>query len=178
MIKGKIKILVVEDEILDFQLLEHQINKILEDPYISHVSTFKQFKSSLENFIPDIIIADYKLNGFTGMDVLKYTQEYSPNTYFVFVTGTINDEEIAANTILNGASGFILKNNMLKIGEKLSPIFQKIIDNKKIVVLPKYKETLELIKGFIESANKSNEVHLENYKSMRESLEKFKKNMK
>lgn len=178
MIIDILKILIVEDNISDFMLIEHQINKVLEKPYISHVSSLEKFKASLVNFKPDIIISDYKLSGFTGMDVLEFAQKSTPSTCFIFVTGTINNEEVAANTILNGASGYILKKNMSKLSEKLLPIFEKIIENKKTLLSPQYQETVEAIKGFIDSASKSNDIHIKNYESMKKSLEKFKKEIR
>jgi len=175
MITETLKIIVVEDNVNDFTLIERQINKVLENSYILHVNSFEKFKASLVDFRPDIIISDYKLGGFTGMDVLDYVHENSPSTCFIFVTGTINNEEIAVNTILNGASGYILKKNISRLNEKLSPIFEKVIENRKAVLSQSHQE---IIRGFIDSANKSNEMHIESYENMRKSLEKFKKENK
>ena len=72
---------------------------------------------------PDIIISDYQLPSYTGMDVLEYAQKKSPMTAFIF--STIQDEEIAANTILNGASVYILKNTSIYLMKNYFRISKK-----------------------------------------------------
>lgn len=48
-----------------------------------------------------------------------------PQVPFVFVTGTLNDEEKVAQAVLRGASGYILKDNLKEIEERLNPIIQQ-----------------------------------------------------
>lgn len=82
------------------------------------------FVLALIHFFPDIILADYSLPSFSGLDALLIVREKSPTTPFIFVTGAVG-EEIAAETIINGASGFVLKSNLPKLSLIVKKIFQQ-----------------------------------------------------
>lgn len=175
MIEDKLKILIVEDETSHFKIIEHQIKKIVKDPDITHVETFDKFEKELKSIDPDMIICDYNLNTFTGLEVLLHVKEQNSKTYFVFVTGTISNKEIADNTILNGASGYILKNDINKLQNKLLPHFEEIVLRKRNAASNQYREMIDYMNNFVKSANKSNEEHIKNYLQMKKVLEEFKK---
>lgn len=174
MIKDKLKILIVEDDLSDYQLIVHQINKVLEQPVIEHATTYVDFTTILNNKHPDIILSDYGLTGFTGMDVLEYTMNNYLNKHLVFVTGTVNDEEIAANTILNGASGYILKKHMPILGQKLIPHFEAVIQYKKDIIKT-HTSTNEItdMKAYIEAALKNNQMHIDSFNEIKKALTEY-----
>ena len=130
MILGKVNILLIEDDLTDVTLIKRQIEKVISKPKVLHVSGFQEFIDAMELFKPDIIISDYQLKGFTGLEVLRYLQKSNNEIPFLFVTGTIHDEELAENTILTNADGYILKGNINQLHEKLDVYFQKILVNK------------------------------------------------
>ncbi|MBK8635250.1 MAG: response regulator [Saprospiraceae bacterium] len=68
---------------------------------------------------PHIVISDYNLPDCTGLDLLLYTKQHYPSVPFVFITGMLNDEEKTAEVILNGANGYILKQNVSTVGPKI-----------------------------------------------------------
>ena len=107
MIKTALKILLVEDYEIDADLITMQIHKIVENPEIKVVDNVEDCNNKLHNFVPDVVISDYNLPTCTGLDILKLVKKFDENLAFIFVTGTIDDDELAANTILSGASGFI-----------------------------------------------------------------------
>lgn len=175
MIKDKLKILIVEDDLSDYQLIVHQIRKVLEQPVIEHATTYLEFTTLLNSKLPDIILSDYGLTGFTGMNVLEYTMNNYANKHLVFVTGTVHDEEIAANTILNGASGYILKKHMQILAQKLKPHFETVIRRKK-EIRANHTNTADIsdIKAYINAALKNNEMHIESYNVIKQALTKYK----
>ena len=61
------------------------------------------------------------------MEVLRLSKEMDPKLPLIFITGTIDDEELAANTILAGASGYILKRNMKELDQRLKPLLKKVV---------------------------------------------------
>ncbi|MEZ4777143.1 MAG: response regulator [Bacteroidia bacterium] len=76
----------------------------------------KDFCDLLKTFAPDVILADYRLPQFSGMEALQATLTLNITQPFIFVTGTIG-EELAAAAILSGANGFVLKSNLDKLNE-------------------------------------------------------------
>lgn len=175
MIQENLKILLVEDNLEDAQLIEYHIKKIIKQPELIHVDTFEGFKNTLNCYNPDVIISDYKMNGFNGMEVLLYTKKNSLIHNFIFITGTVDDEELAAETILNGATGYILKKNLKSLHLKLLPYFQKIVESKKMVKLPiGHKEMFESMRAYIESAKRDNQAHWESFEEIKKTLNKYK----
>ncbi|PRP67649.1 response regulator [Nonlabens agnitus] len=130
MIKEPLKILIVEDSITDVALLQRQIKKCVQDPEIVVSDKIIQTRHAVKTFIPDVVFTDFQLVGFTGMEVIENVQEIYPNIPIIVVTGTLNDEELAAKTVLGGASGFLLKSNMSKLHERLEPMLTRILDEK------------------------------------------------
>ncbi len=127
MINKKFKILLIEDNPVDAQLIKIELGKILTAHEAVVVSKMIEVEEAIPFLKPDIILSDYNLNSFNGMDVLNLVNQLPYEIPLIFVTGTINDEEVAANTILNGASGYVLKNNITHLHERLLPHFEKLI---------------------------------------------------
>lgn len=129
MIKTPLRILLAEDHQTDAELITYHLSQIVEKLEIKVVDNLALFSQELQNFIPDVIISDYNLPTCTGLDILKTTKDFDPNLPFIFLTGTIEDEDLAANTVLAGASGFILKKNMHALQEKLKPLLKRVVFN-------------------------------------------------
>ena len=72
----------------------------------------------------DLVLSDYHLPGFTGLDALQLLREYSarssPNTAaaalvpFILVSGQIG-EDTAVEAMRNGAADYLLKNNLARL---------------------------------------------------------------
>ena len=129
MITTKLRILLIEDYKTDAELIEIQIKSFVEDFEIKIVDNLPDFTRELQSFVPDVILSDYNLPTCTGLDILQEAKAHDPNIPFIFITGTIDDDEMAANTILSGASGFILKKHMNTLAEKLEPLFKQVVFN-------------------------------------------------
>ncbi|WP_304133276.1 response regulator [Mesonia mobilis] len=129
MITTKLRILLIEDYKTDAELIEIQIKSFVENFEIKIVDNLPDFTRELLSFVPDVILSDYNLPTCTGLDILQEAKAQDPNIPFIFITGTIDDDEMAANTILSGASGFILKKHMNNLAEKLEPLFKQVVFN-------------------------------------------------
>lgn len=175
MLKDHLKILLVEDSSTDVILIEDQLSLVANDVDLKQTHDLDEFKQLLASFNPDIIISDYRLMGFNGMDVLQIAKRLSPETTFVFVTGTIDNEELAANTILSGASGYILKTDMELMHMKLLPHLKSAVAKKSLLRLsPEYKEMFAHMKRFIQTAERGNQAHIKSCIEIKSALEKLK----
>jgi PAS domain S-box-containing protein len=114
----KIKILIVEDDKNDIELLQHE----LETGGINYVSeivqTEKGYREALLKFIPDIILSDYTLPAFAGAAAFKIKEELAPDTPFIFVTGTIGEEK-SIELIKSGVTDYTLKGRLFTLIVKL-----------------------------------------------------------
>ncbi|MCB0196320.1 MAG: response regulator [Anaerolineae bacterium] len=110
-----LRVLLIEDLNEDAKLVEREIKKVVPDYELQIVKNQNDLEEALDQFEPDLILSDYLLPGFRGSRALEIVQTRTPYTPFVFVTGTIDDEEMAAQAILDGACGFLLKRNLWRL---------------------------------------------------------------
>ena len=120
-----IKVFILEDLKTDQYLIKRQITKFAPDAVFTIASSGKEFKEKLAWGVPDIILSDYQLPDYNGLEALLFVREKIPHIPFVFVTGLLNNEETVADTILEGAAGYILKDNLGDIPTKIPAILQR-----------------------------------------------------
>lgn len=109
-----LKVLILEDNPFDAELnlkTLHKENWLIESRIASDEETFIE---NIENFNPDIILSDYNLPVFNGMDALLIAKEKKPLTPFIIVTGSL-DEETAVDCIKNGAWDYVLKEHLIRL---------------------------------------------------------------
>jgi len=110
----KIKILIVEDNENDLELILRELRKNnISFDYI-HVNEFAEFVKTMTENAPDLIFSDYNLNSFDGIEVLKYRNEHAPLIPFIKITGSIGEER-AVEIIKTGADDYILKENLSRL---------------------------------------------------------------
>jgi two-component system response regulator PilR (NtrC family) len=103
-------ILVVDDEKSICELLEITFRKDGHKVEIAH--SVSEAKRKLESGIFDIIISDVRMPGEGGVDLLKFTKEIAPNTFFLLVTG-VPTVETAIAAINAGADRYVIKDHEL-----------------------------------------------------------------
>ncbi len=118
----EIRILMLEDVATDAELAEREL-RTANIPYsIKRVETRDDFVKGLEEFTPDIILADYTLPSFDGMAALSIARERCPSVPFIFVSGTIG-EELAIDALTKGAMDYVYKNRL----QRLAPAVQRAL---------------------------------------------------
>jgi two-component system cell cycle sensor histidine kinase/response regulator CckA len=108
------KILHLEDNPRDALLARDLIATEWPDCFISVVATRDDFVSLLKLGGYDLILSDYQLPGFNGLDALELVQEISPEVPFVFFSGTLG-EESAIDAVRSGASDYVVKDRMQRL---------------------------------------------------------------
>jgi two-component system, NtrC family, response regulator PilR len=103
-------ILVVDDEKSICELLEITFRK--EGYKVETVGSVDAAKRKLESQIFDIIISDIRMPGATGVDLLRFSKEITPGSFFVLVTG-VPTIEIAIAAMNAGADRFVIKDHEL-----------------------------------------------------------------
>jgi len=106
----EVHILVVDDERSICELLEITFRK--EGHRVEVANNVEAAKRKLESQIFDIIISDVRMPGATGMDLLKFTKEISPNSFFLLITG-VPTVETAIAAINSGADRYVIKDHEL-----------------------------------------------------------------
>ena len=98
------------NEILDLRILREL--KKREVFFVSQrVQTRKEFIQGISEFHPDIILADYKLPNFDGIQAILIAKEYCPCVPIIIVSGAVGEEE-ATDILKSGATDFVLKDRL------------------------------------------------------------------
>jgi len=111
---NKLRILINEDMTSDAELLAYEIRKGGFDFVATRVDSREGFLAALEEFGPDLIISDFNLPSFNGMQALSLAREHSPLVPLIIVTGALN-EEIAVECMKAGADDYVLKDNLRRL---------------------------------------------------------------
>lgn len=106
-------VLIVEDSENDALLIIEELREGGYDPAFERVETREALQKALLSHW-DVIIADYRLPNFSGMDALKLARERDPDIPFIIVSGQIS-EDTAVETMRAGAQDYVLKDNLARL---------------------------------------------------------------
>ncbi len=109
-----LRILLLEDTPTDAALIEHELRSAGLRFSSLRVETRGDFARALAEFMPDMILADYKLPAFDGLTALHMAQTQLPDVPFIFVTGAMG-EEVAIESLRGGATDYVLKDHLSKL---------------------------------------------------------------
>jgi PAS domain S-box-containing protein len=123
------RILVNEDSEIDFRLLQAEFKRAKFDGELRQVATREDFIRALPEFRPDLIISDYYLIGFNGLDALEIVKRLQPDTPFIILTNALN-EETAVECMKRGATDYVLKNKL----PRLVAILQTTLERRRLVL--------------------------------------------
>src|SRR5438045_1769697 len=105
-----IKLLLVEDE-LDYA---HAVKELLSPPpafHITHVKSFKEAKTCLENELFDVVLLDLMLPDNSGLKTFSDLNEAVPDLPMIVITG-LNDETLALRAVREGAQDYLVKGQL------------------------------------------------------------------
>src|ERR1700752_2596863 len=103
-------ILVVDDEKSICELLEITFRK--EGHRIEVAHNVEEAKRKLEASLFDSVISDVRMPGATGVELLRFTREVAPDSYFVLITG-VPSLETAIAAANEGANRYGIKDHDL-----------------------------------------------------------------
>ena len=115
---GGLRILHLEDNPDDNELIRITLSLAGIDADIRLVASRQDFAEALRDFAPDIILADYNLPGFSGLEGLEIRNEQAPDIPLIFVTGSLGDD-LAVTTLRLGATDFVLKDRMARLPDAI-----------------------------------------------------------
>ena len=121
-----IRILLLEDSAADAKLCVHELRRSELDMQVKHVETARDFIQALSEFNPDVILSDFKLPGFGGLEALSLAREARPDIPFIFVSGTIGEDR-AVEAMRRGATDYVLKDRL----QRLSPVINRALHEAK-----------------------------------------------
>lgn len=119
-LKTPISVLHAEDSHDDAALIIRELQKAFN---VTHriVSSRAELKDALRSKW-DVVLSDFSMPGFTGLEALTIVKEAGLELPFVFVSGTIG-EESAVEAIKAGAHDYVIKDSL----RRLNPVVQRVL---------------------------------------------------
>jgi PAS domain S-box-containing protein len=119
-----LNILILEDIPIDAEMIDRELRSANMEHNTRRVASKSKFLKELESFSPDVVLADYSLPQFTGLEALKIVRERGTRIPFILVTGMKN-EEIAVECLKEGADDYIMKSSLRRLPGAIQNALQK-----------------------------------------------------
>ncbi len=110
-----LRILLAEDSEEDAFLLIRHLRKVGYEIESRRVESSTEFVSELRAGGWDLVISDFQMPHFSGMEALALTRGIDPDIPFFLISGAIG-EDIAVEAMRAGASDYLIKGNLTRLG--------------------------------------------------------------
>jgi two-component sensor histidine kinase len=108
-----LRILLLEDSALDAELVTEVLTAAFKAS-VHRVVLEQEFRIAIEDESWDLVLADYVLPGFDGLNALDLVRQLRPSLPFVFVSGALG-EEVAVEALKRGATDYVLKDKIERL---------------------------------------------------------------
>jgi signal transduction histidine kinase len=108
-----LRVLFIEDSEDDVLLLVRQLRLGGYAPFFERVETADALRAALHRGGWEIIISDYSMPRFYGLEALAVTLQINPDIPFLLISGTVG-EEVAVESIKAGAADYLMKQNLIR----------------------------------------------------------------
>lgn len=119
-------ILFLEDTDADAELVERALRRGGLEFELRRIDAEEPFRRALNTAAPDIVLADYSVPGFGGLEALRITREHDPDLPFIVVSGTLGDEK-AVEVLKLRATDYVLKDRL----GRLVPAIERALEEKR-----------------------------------------------
>lgn len=124
-----LKFLILEDNPTDAQLLESHLRSEYVDSVLKRVETRESFIQALNEFRPDLILADESLASFDGKTALQLTLGRKPPVPFILVSGT-SGEEFVVEMMKGGATDYVSKQQLSRLVPAVRRVLHETQDHR------------------------------------------------
>lgn len=111
------KVLHLEDDPNDLELVSVLLQAECPECEIVPVATRAEFLGQLSHGV-DVVLSDYTMPGFDGMEALALAQQHAPDVPFIFFSGSIGEDQ-AINAVRAGAADYIIKDRYRRLSTAL-----------------------------------------------------------
>lgn len=150
--KTKIRVLYIDDYQLDRELVRDALEIEHGIFHITEAATYQEFEKFLSELCFDIVLSDFNIFGFNGLDVIDMVYKKNPDLPIIIVTGT-GSEEIAVKAMKKGAVDYVIKtpDHIRRLSQTIIAAIEKkrLMVSKKLAdeELTKYRDYLEELVG-------------------------------
>ena len=113
-----LRVLILEDRPEDAELLVRELRRARFEPDWKQVATEQDFLVHLDP-APDIILSDYFIPGFGGLQALRLLRARELDIPFILVSGTVG-EDVAVAAVHEGAADYLLSDRLGRLGPAIT----------------------------------------------------------
>jgi two-component system sensor histidine kinase UhpB len=111
---ARLRLLLLEDSRADAELSLAALAAARLEVDADVATGRQEFESGYAAGRYDIVLADYNLPGYTGLDALAHVRRLDPLQPFIVVSGALGEER-AVEALRAGATDFVLKGNLVRL---------------------------------------------------------------
>ena len=113
--RKSLSVLIVEDSDTDAELLVRALRRMDYEPTVRVVKTSEEMQEALQARGWDLVLADWELPEFSGLEALELNKRSGRAGPFIIVSGRIG-EEAAVEAMRSGADDYVLKDRWENLG--------------------------------------------------------------
>ena len=125
-----LRILHLEDDPDFAELVRTLLQQDELDAELKRVVTRAEFEAALDSEEFDIILSDFRLPRFTGLEALAFVRKEYPDAPFILLSGTIG-EHAAIDSLKAGATDYVLKHNPERLASAVRRAAQEAVERAK-----------------------------------------------
>ena len=115
-----LRALIIDDSAEDAELLIRELRRESYEVSAERTDTEAGLKAALHDQTYDIVLCDYHMPRFSGIEALRVVRERDPDVPFIFVSGAIG-EDVAVGAMKAGAQDYVMKGNL----KRLAPAIER-----------------------------------------------------
>ena len=115
---AKLRVLVVEDAPVDVELMLHSLQESGFDAVADVVQTAEEFTQQLRKHTYDMVLADYNLPQWNGMEAIEVLRREGLDIPLILVSGALGELR-AVECIKQGAADYVLKDHLARLPESV-----------------------------------------------------------
>ena len=109
-----LRVLFVEDRPSDVEMCLIELRRAGFDVTTDTVDTREEFISRLRTGKYDVVLSDYGLPGWNGLEALDLTRQLGGDIPFILITGSLGDEA-AVDCVKRGAVDYVIKDRLSRL---------------------------------------------------------------
>jgi signal transduction histidine kinase len=117
-VKDELRVLIVEDEPADAELVLRALQSAGFRTLGDVAQTAEEFTEQVRTNSYDVVLADYKLPGWNGMETVALLRREGLDIPVILVSGSLG-ESTAVECIKQGAGDYVLKDHMARLPQSI-----------------------------------------------------------
>ena len=149
-----VRVLYVDDNLLDRELVRDALEKEHGGFELVEASSRSVFEKALKEGEYELVLSDFNILGFEGLQVLEAVHAKDPHLPVIIVTGT-GSEEVAAEAIKRGAADYVIKSphHIQRLPHTIQTVLEKKrLEEQQLAAEESLRETNELLAEFVKNS--------------------------